>query len=243
MTEPFRRCAFATAAIAGAIAWVTAALAQAPLPTPRSVRITMEALHAAGGVPPGWELALQAGDVKGGRQLFIEQGCVSCHVVQGANLPAVPANEQHIGPELTGMGSHHPAVYFLEAIVNPNAVLIEGPGYIDAEGGSTMPAYPDLTVSQLQDLVAFLSSLTTGGDAACHAPAATFCTICSGRVAPAIALATVGCARSHAKARSSSVRPRDFANDSSRATAGQLASAMRARSCGRGVARREPSGT
>jgi hypothetical protein len=36
-----------------------------------------------------------------------------------------------------------------------------------------MPAYPDLTVSQLQDLVAFLSSLTTGGDAACHAPAAT----------------------------------------------------------------------
>src|SRR4029079_2571693 len=43
MTEPFRRCAFATAAIAGAIAWATAALAQAPLPTPRSVRITMEA--------------------------------------------------------------------------------------------------------------------------------------------------------------------------------------------------------
>jgi mono/diheme cytochrome c family protein len=173
MTEPMRRRTLATAGIAGAIAWAAAALAQAPLPTPRSVRITMEALHAAGGVPPGWELALQPGDVKGGRQLFIEQGCVSCHVVQGANLPAVPANEQHIGPELTGMGSHHPAVYFLEAIVNPNAVLIDGPGYIDAEGRSAMPAYPDLTVSQLQDLVAFLSSLITGGDAACHAPAAT----------------------------------------------------------------------
>jgi hypothetical protein len=51
-----------------------------------------------------------------------------------------------------------------------------------------------------------------------HVPAATFCTICSGLVAPAITLATVGCARSHANARSSSVRPRDFANDSSCAT-------------------------
>ena len=160
----------ATSMAAAALA--TVARAQPPLPTPKSVRITMEALHAAGGVPPGWELALQPGDVKGGRQLFIEQGCVSCHVVQGANLPAVPAKERQIGPELTGMGAHHPPVYFLEAIVNPNAVLVEGPGYITPDGRSAMPAYPDLTVAQLQDLVAFLSSLTTGGDAACHAPAA-----------------------------------------------------------------------
>lgn len=148
------------------------AAAQAPLPTPRSVRITMEALHAAGGVPPGWELTLQAGDVKGGRQLFVEQGCTSCHVVQGANLPPVPEDERQVGPELTGMGAHHPPIYFLEAIVNPNAVLVEGPGYIDEQGRSTMPNYPDLTVSQLQDLVAFLASLTSGGAAACHAPGA-----------------------------------------------------------------------
>lgn len=161
---------FAWALVAGTVPLAVAA--QAPLPTPRSVRITMEALHAAGGVPPGWELTLQAGDVKGGRQLFIEQGCTSCHVVQGANLPPVPANEQQIGPELTGMGAHHPPIYFLEAIVNPNAVLVEGPGYIDEQGRSTMPAYPDLNVAQLQDLVAFLASLTTGGDAACHAPSA-----------------------------------------------------------------------
>ncbi|MFN8643196.1 MAG: hypothetical protein U0802_16625 [Candidatus Binatia bacterium] len=52
------------------------------------------------------------------------------------------------------------------------AVLVEGPGYIDEQGRSTMPAYPDLTVAQLQDLVAFLASLTAGGDAPCHAPAA-----------------------------------------------------------------------
>lgn len=148
-----------------------AVAAQMPLPTQRSVRISMEALHAAGGVPPGWELSLQPGDVKGGRQVFVEQGCPSCHVVQGANLPPVASGERQIGPELTGMGAHHPPIYFLEAIVNPNAVLIDGEGFIDEQGRSTMPAYPDLTVTQLQDLVAFLASLTDGGPAACHAPA------------------------------------------------------------------------
>lgn len=132
------------------------------------VRVSMQALHDAGGVPPGWQLALQPGDVQGGRQLFFEQGCHACHVVQGANLPAVPPAQMRNGPELTGMGKHHPAGYFLESIVNPSAVVVEGPGYIDANGRSTMPAYPDLTVAQLQDLVAFLSSLTSG-EAAAHA--------------------------------------------------------------------------
>ena len=39
------------------------------------VHISMQALHEAGGVPPGWQLALQPGDIQGGRQLFVEQGC------------------------------------------------------------------------------------------------------------------------------------------------------------------------
>lgn len=168
MTAPRR-----LAAVAGGLACTLAAsaLAQSPLPTPKSVRITMEALHAAGGVPPGWELALQPGDVQSGRQLFITQGCHNCHVVQGANLPEVPPAQRQPGPELTGMGSHHPRVYFLESIVNPQAVQVEGAGYLTPDGHSTMPAYPDLTVTQLQDLVAFLASLTAGGEA-CHAPPA-----------------------------------------------------------------------
>jgi mono/diheme cytochrome c family protein/quinol monooxygenase YgiN len=126
------------------------------------VHITMQDLHAAGGVPPGWELTMQPGDVQGGRLLFFRQGCHKCHVVQGANLPAVATGEVGIGPELTGMGKHHPPAYFLESIVNPNAVVVDGPGHADATGRSTMPAYPDLTTAQLQDLVAFLSSLTVG---------------------------------------------------------------------------------
>src|SRR5207249_752462 len=34
------------------------------------------------------------------------------------------------GPELTGMGSHHPAEYFLESILTPDAVLVDGPEYV-----------------------------------------------------------------------------------------------------------------
>jgi len=67
------------------------------------------------------------------------------------------------------MGSHHPAEYFAEAIINPNAVLVDGPGYLGPDGRSVMPAYPDMTVAQLANLVAYLTSLTTGGDAAMHA--------------------------------------------------------------------------
>ena len=67
-----------------------------------------------------------------------------------------------------GMGSHHPPAYFLEAILNPDAVLVDGPGYVSAQGHSAMPTYPDLTVTQLEDLVAYLSSLTAGDPHAGH---------------------------------------------------------------------------
>jgi mono/diheme cytochrome c family protein len=157
------RSGFAPLTIALAVLVVIPAVAQpVPQATPRSVRVTMQALHESGGVPPGWELSLQPGSVLSGRQVFFQNGCHKCHAVQGANLPPVPAGEVGMGPELTGMGRHHPPAYFVESIVNPSAVLVEGPGYIDASGRSTMPIYPDLSVAQLQDLVAFLSSLTIG---------------------------------------------------------------------------------
>jgi len=130
-------------------------------------RLTMEALHATGGVPPGWRFTPPPGDAEAGRVLFVEYGCHSCHVVRGAQLPPVDraADDVVEGPELTGMGSHHPAGYFAEAIVNPNAVLVDGPGYIGADGRSAMPDYPDITLEELADLVAYLQSLTEGGGA------------------------------------------------------------------------------
>ena len=71
---------------------------------------------------------------------------------------------------LTGMGTHHPAAYFVEAILHPDAVLIDAPGYVGSDGRSAMPSYPDLTMGTLADLVAYLGSLQTTLDGrACHA--------------------------------------------------------------------------
>ena len=130
-------------------------------PAVRSVRMTMAALHQAGGVPPGWRLTVSPGDVDAGRRTFADAGCPSCHVVAGESFspPTGP------GPELTGMGSHHPAEYFLESILTPDAVLVDGPEYVGPDGRSVMPSYPDLTLRQLADLVAYLKSLSAGGSA------------------------------------------------------------------------------
>ena len=58
------------------------------------------------------------------------------------------------------MGEHHPAGYLAESILNPNAVIVEGPGYSGPDGRSTMPDYRDaLSVADLIDLVAYLRSL------------------------------------------------------------------------------------
>jgi len=128
-------------------------------PTPPPVRLSMEALHAAGGVPFDWKLTPPPGDATRGRAVFAAYGCPSCHVVQGE---AFPEQGKTAGPELTGMGAHHPPGYFVEAILNPNAIVIEGQGYAGANGLSTMPAYPDMPLVDLTDVVAYLSSLTTG---------------------------------------------------------------------------------
>jgi hypothetical protein len=69
------------------------------------------------------------------------------------------------------MGTHHPPAYFAEAIMNPDAVRIDGPGYLDADGRSIMPAYDTMTIGELADVVAYLASLTTAEAPSCHAGA------------------------------------------------------------------------
>jgi mono/diheme cytochrome c family protein len=132
-------------------------------PTRPGMRLSMMELHRTGGVPPGWRFMPPPGDPASGRRLFISQGCSSCHAVAGEpSFPAKPGDES-VGPELTGMGSHHPGGYFAESIVNPDAVLVDGPGYVGPDGHSVMPAYPDLTIAQLADLVSYVQTLTAGG--------------------------------------------------------------------------------
>lgn len=140
------------------------------------VYISMEALHAAGGTPPGWQFTLPGGDPETGREVFVTLQCYTCHNIAGETFPAYPPRSQEMGPDLTGMGAHHPAAYFAESIINPNAVIVTGKGYTGKDGLSRMPAYNhDLTIEQLIDLVAYLRSLRepmphTTHDATGHMP-------------------------------------------------------------------------
>jgi mono/diheme cytochrome c family protein len=131
-----------------------------PLSPP--VRISLAALHAAGGVPDGWRLEPPKGSADRGRAAFERYGCHTCHVVQGASF-AGGATDASSGPELTGMGRHHPPGYFVEAILSPSAVITSEPGEMPTSERSAMPAYPEMPLADLTDLVAYLSSLTEGG--------------------------------------------------------------------------------
>jgi hypothetical protein len=135
----------------------------APAAPGAPARITMDALHAAGGVPPGWRFTLPPGDPVAGRQAFVDLKCYACHAITGEQFPLKPGEAAAAGPDLTGMGRHHPTEYLVESLVNPSAVLIDGPGYVGGDGRSIMPATPAMTLGQLIDLVAYLK--TQGGDA------------------------------------------------------------------------------
>ena len=137
------------------------ALAQTPKPVTPPKPITMEELHRAGGVPRGWKFTLPPGDPKTGRELFAKLECNKCHEVKPDFPQAGGAGD--VGPELTGMGAHHPAEYFAQSIVDPNAVILAGPGFTGPDGRSIMPDYRDsLTFAELVDLVAYLKNLGGG---------------------------------------------------------------------------------
>jgi cytochrome c/Fe2+ transport protein len=148
-----------------------AAKPAADAPGPK--RVTMEELHRGGGVPPGWRFSWPAGDAAKGREVFAKLECYQCHEIKGENFPAVTPDPKRRGPELSGMGSHHPAEYFAESIINPNAVIVVGPGHTGADGLSIMPDFRDsLTLAETIDLVAFIRSLGGGGEDHAHHDAA-----------------------------------------------------------------------
>ena len=145
---------------AGAWGQASAPATKAPPP----IKTTMEALHAAGGVPKGWKFLIPSGDPARGREAFVALECFACHRVQGEDFPATSKRTQEPGPELTRMGGHHPAEYFAESIINPNRVIVQGTGYTGPDGLSKMPDYSDtMSVRQLVDLVAYVTSLKGGG--------------------------------------------------------------------------------
>ena len=114
------------------------------------------------GTAEGWTFRLPEGDPKAGRRAFADFECYKCHQVPGENFPR-SGGTGDVGPDLSRMGPLHPAEYFAEAILNPNAVLTEGPGFLGPDGKSRMPSYTDsMTLQQLIDLVAYLRTLGAG---------------------------------------------------------------------------------
>jgi putative copper resistance protein D len=121
-----------------------------------TARITMQELHASGGVPKGWMFTSPPGDAARGREVFARLACYTCHAVAGEKFP----RPSKVGPALSDVGHHHPAGYLLESVINPNAVIVEAPGYTGPDGRSTMPDYRDsLSTRELIDLIAYLKSL------------------------------------------------------------------------------------
>ncbi len=135
-------------------------------PSPRSIRITSKKLHESpGGVPRGWKFTIPAGDPKAGRAAFVKFECFKCHAVKSEEFPTASKAATDVGPELTGMGSRHPAEFFAQSIIDPNAVILTDKGYTGPDGKSIMPDYSQsMTVRELVDVVAYLKSLKeTGG--------------------------------------------------------------------------------
>jgi len=149
-------------ALAIVIALGGLALAQAPKSSTPPKPISMDELHRTGGVPRGWKFTLPAGgDPRRGREVFAKLECAKCHEIK-PDFPKT-GGAGDVGPELTGMGAHHPAEYFAESILDPNAVILAGPGYVGPDGRSIMPDYRDsLSVAELVDLVAYIKSLSGG---------------------------------------------------------------------------------
>jgi mono/diheme cytochrome c family protein len=113
------------------------------------VRRTSEGVAGGTMTPP-------PGDEATGRTVFVKLRCFDCHTVQGGSCPA-PSRP---GPDLSAVGRDRHPGDLVESIVNPNAMVLDGPGFLDATGASTMPDYRErLSVSELIDLVAYLRTL------------------------------------------------------------------------------------
>jgi copper resistance protein D len=121
------------------------------------------------GVPRAATVTPPRGDAERGRAVFARLECAACHAVPdpSGSPPTRP------GPDLAGIGARDPGE-ITESIMNPNAKILDGPGYTDEQGLSIMPDYRDrLTVGELSDLVEYLRSFESAAPAATEQPAPT----------------------------------------------------------------------
>ena len=119
------------------------------------------------GTPTDWKFTVPPGNAAEGRKLFVEAECHKCHEIIGEKFPELVKEKGDVGPELSHMAGLHPPEYFLESIVNPNAVIdhdAKEKDFVGPDGKSKMPDYNDtFTMRQLADLTAYLASLKQEG--------------------------------------------------------------------------------
>ncbi len=99
------------------------------------------------------------GDIERGKAMFVELKCNTCHEVSGVDLPK-PSVQPPV-PVVLGGEVRSPKTdgYLVTAIINPSYELASYPVEQIASGRkSRMPAYHDINVRQLTDVVAFLQS-------------------------------------------------------------------------------------
>ena len=84
-------------------------------------------------------------DAPPGAQVFLAEGCSSCHTLAAANATGA------VGPNLDETLADADPKYIEESIVNPDAEVAQG------FGPGIMPAYEDIDPQDLEDLVDFLS--------------------------------------------------------------------------------------
>lgn len=109
--------------------------------------LTFTASEAPAGTASASELQLTGltPEAESGLNLFLTQGCTSCHMIQGVGAPGP-------GPDLTDEGSKNRGTEWqIEHLKNPSSVT----------PGSTMPAFPNFTDQQYVELATLLDGLGT----------------------------------------------------------------------------------
>ncbi len=107
---------------------------------------------------------LLTGDPDAGRKVFIDQACVSCHVVKGVENPkAGEANEDFevvTAPELTEIAAFNEVRYLEESILKPHAQIVSGYGTAKIRANGT--TYEGTIVSQDDEKVVIKTKAADG---------------------------------------------------------------------------------
>ena len=95
----------------------------------------------------------RTGSLLGRRAMLLKDGnyssrlsVISAMRSKAKLFPTVVKDKGDVGPELSQMAGMHPAEFFAESIINPNAVIdhdAKQNGYVGADGKSKMPEYND----------------------------------------------------------------------------------------------------